>query len=89
MKVRGTQKNVKTVEVNVDTVYVRRDIKRIEEEDFEGWEYDEETYSTKEYIEKLTNSDDTQSIAFLISMLMSEVDFLRMQIDTLEGGVQQ
>ena len=89
MKVRGTQKNVKPVEVNVDTVYVRTDIKRIDEEDFEGWEYEEETFSTKEYIEKLTNSDDTQSIAFLISMLMSEVDFLRMRVDTLEGGVQQ
>ena len=86
MKVRGTQKNVKPVEVNVDTVYVRTDIKRIDEEDFEGWEYDEETYSTKEYIEKLTSSDDTQSIAFLISMLMSEVDFLRMRIETLEGS---
>ena len=85
MKVRGTQAIVKPVEVNVDTVYVRTDIKRIDDEDFEGWEYDEETYSTKEYIEKLTNSDDTQSIAFLISMLMSEMDFLRMRVDTLEG----
>ncbi|MCM3488767.1 hypothetical protein M3689_05530 [Alkalihalophilus marmarensis] len=86
MKVRGTQKNVNPVEVNVDTVYVRTNIKRIDEEDFNGWEYDEETYSTKEYIEKLTNSDDTQSMAFLISMLMSEVDFLRMRIETLEGS---
>ena len=85
MKVRGTQKVVKPVEVNVDTVYVRTDITRIDEEDFEGWEYEEETYSTKEYIEKLTNSDDTQSIAFLISMLMSEMDFLRMRVDMLEG----
>ena len=88
MKVRGTQKTVKPVEVNVDTVYVRTDITRINEEDFEGWEYDEETYSTKEYIEKLTSSDDTQSMAFLVSMLMSEIDFLRMRVDMLEGGVQ-
>ena len=88
MKVRGTQKTVKPVEVNVDTVYVRTDITRINEEDFEGWEYGEETYSTKEYIEKLTSSDDTQSMAFLVSMLMSEIDFLRMRVDMLEGGVQ-
>ena len=88
MKVRGTLKTVKPVEVNVDTVYVRTDITRINEEDFEGWEYDEETYSTKEYIEKLTSSDDTQSMAFLVSMLMSEIDFLRMRVDMLEGGVQ-
>ena len=86
MKVRGTQKIVKPVEVNVDTVYARSSITRISEEDFEGWEYEEETFSIKEYIEKLTSSDDTQSIAMLISMLMGEVDFLRSRIESLEGG---
>ena len=86
MKVRGTQKIVKPVEVNVDTVYTRSNITRISEEDFEGWEYEEETFSTKEYIEKLTSSDDTQSIAMLISILMGEVDFLRSRIESLEGG---
>jgi len=86
VKVKGTQKNVKPVEVNVDTVYVRSSITKISSEDFEGWEYDEETFSAKEYIEKLTSTDDTQSIAMLISMLMGEVDFLRSRIESLEGG---
>ena len=89
MKVRGSQKLVKQIEVNVDTVYVRSNIRRVETEDFTGWEYDEEQYSAKEYIEKLTNSDDTQSIAMLISMIMSEVDFLRVRIENLEGSVAQ
>ena len=89
MKARGSQKLVKQIEVNVDTVYVRSNIRRVETEDFTGWEYDEEQYSAKEYIEKLTNSDDTQSIAMLISMIMSEVDFLRVRIENLEGSVAQ
>ena len=89
MKVRGSQKLVKQIEVNVDTVYVRSNIRRVETEDFTGWEYDEEQYPAKEYIEKLTNSDDTQSIAMLISMIMSEVDFLGVRIENLEGSVAQ
>lgn len=86
MRIRGTQKTVKPVEVNVDTVYLRTNIIHISDDDFEGWEYDEETYSAKEYIEQLTNTTDTQSTALLISMLMSEVDFLRMRVESLEGG---
>ena len=86
MKVRGSQKHVKPIEVNVDTVYVRTNIERIEEEDFQGWEYDEVQYNAKEYIETLTSTDDTQSMAFLIAILMSEVDFLRMRVEALEGG---
>jgi len=55
MKVRGTQKIVKTVEVNVDTVYVRTNIERVDTEDFVGWEYDEEQFKKDEYTELLQN----------------------------------
>ena len=86
MRVRGTQKAVKPVEVNVDTVYVRTNIVRVTDENFEGWEYDEETYTIKEYLEKIANADDLSSIATLVSILISEIDYLRSRIEALEGG---
>lgn len=47
--VRGTMKDVPTLEVNIDTVYVRSNIERVETEDFAGWQYDEIQYDVKEY----------------------------------------
>lgn len=51
IKVRGSQETVPTLEVNIDTVYVRSNISRIETEEFTGWEYDEIQYGIREYIE--------------------------------------
>ena len=51
IKVRGSQETVPTLEVNIDTVYVRSNIVRIETEEFTGWEYDEIQYGIREYIE--------------------------------------
>ena len=45
LKVQGTQEKVANLEVNIDTVYVRSNIKRIETDDFKGWQYDEIQYS--------------------------------------------
>ena len=50
MKVLGTQPSVSPIEVNVDTVYVRSNIVRIETDTFIGWEYDEIQYNKDEYI---------------------------------------
>ena len=55
--VRGTQSNVPEIEVNVDTVYVRSNIERIETEEFVGWQYDEIQYEVKEYIELIANEN--------------------------------
>lgn len=55
--VRGTQSNVTEIEVNVDTVYVRSNIERIETEDFTGWQYDETQYTVREYIETIANKN--------------------------------
>lgn len=57
MRVRGTMKEVPEIEVNVDTVYIRTNIARIEEEDFVGWEYDEEQYSKDEFIELISKEN--------------------------------
>lgn len=50
-KVLGTQDDIpKELEINVDTVYVRYNLIKIDENDFIGWQYDEKQYSLKEYI---------------------------------------
>jgi hypothetical protein len=57
-KVRGTMKEVPEIEVNIDTVYIRSNITKIEEEDFIGWEYDEEQYDKDEFIELISKEND-------------------------------
>lgn len=84
-KIRGTQEHVPAVEVNIDTVYIRSNIKRIEEEDFKGWEYDEVQYDKNKYIEQLTNEEDAGMLALMVSMLMSEIDMLNFRVSQLEG----
>lgn len=55
LSVRGSQENVPLLEVNKDTVYIRSNVKRIETEDFTGWEYDEKQLTISEYLEMLGN----------------------------------
>nr|WP_259545017.1 hypothetical protein [Heyndrickxia oleronia] len=58
MKIQGTQSTKpKELEINVDTVYVRSNITRIETEDFTGWEYDEIQYDKNEYIEMISTEN--------------------------------
>ena len=75
--VQGSQETIPSIEVNVDTVYIRTNVVRIETEDFTGWQYDETQYSTREYIELLINQEDGGMLAMMVSMLMSEVDMLK------------
>ena len=51
--VRGTMNIVPEVEINFNTVYVRTNIVRIEEDEFSGWQYDETEYTQSEYIDVL------------------------------------
>lgn len=53
--VRGSMDSVPNIEVNVDTVYIRNNIVRVEEEDFIGWEYDEVQYDKDSYIEQIND----------------------------------
>lgn len=78
--VRGTQKQVPYIEVSKDTVYVRTNIERVEEDEFKGWQYDEIQYEKNEYISKLTNEEDTGLLALLVSLLMTEVDMLKSMV---------
>lgn len=47
--VQGTMQEVKEVEFNVDTVYVRTNVVRIENEEFKYWQYDEIQYTYQEW----------------------------------------
>ena len=85
-RIRGSMAEVPAIEVGKTTVRVRTNIVRIEEEDFTGWEYDEEQYTVREFIEQLSIAEDTEGIALLVSLLMGEVDALRGRIEILEGS---
>ncbi len=80
--VRGTQKSVPALEVNIDTVYLRENITAIDEEDFKGWQYDEKQYSIQEYI-KLT-SDIAVENESQTSEVMVDFDF---RISSIELGM--
>lgn len=78
--VRSTAEYVSSVEVNVDTAYIRSNIAKIDEEDFKGWEYDEIQYDKDKYMEQLTSEDDIGAIANLLSLVLSELDMIKMMI---------
>lgn len=77
LKVRGSQETVLNLEVNVDTVYIRDNIQRIETEMFTGWEYDEIQYSLREYQELVgfkTNllTDDVNDVAEMVALTVED-----------------
>lgn len=67
MLVRGTQEQQPLMlEFQKDTVYVRKNIKRIEKseaDDFEGWEYDETAYTYPEYVKMQQEDSDSVKLA--------------------------
>ena len=51
--VRGTQKEIPELEINVDTVYIRENIHQITEDEKTFWEYDEKQLSILEYLKDI------------------------------------
>lgn len=94
--VRGTMKSVPDIEVGVDMVYVRSGIKRVEEMEFSGWEYDEIQYKKDNYIELISKTtevlkldiDDVADMTVLNAMdkddLAEMVIYCLSKIDELE-----
>lgn len=79
--VRGSQETVQQLEVNVDTVYLRSNIKKVEDDDFKGWEYDEVQYTLREYQEllgeKSKNSEfDISDIAEFVAITIEDTSSL-------------
>lgn len=93
LKVNGTQENISNLEVNVDTVYIRSNINRIETEDFTGWEYDEIQYALNEYQQligdKTTNlTDDINEVANIVVLSLDDLiiiaDLLNYALDEIK-----
>jgi len=96
--VRGTMSKVPNIEVNKDTVYIRNNIKKIENDNFVGWEYDEVQYEIKEYTEltsvqlqelgkKLSEEKiDNMKKDSIINNLGKELSKLKLEILQIRGG---
>jgi hypothetical protein len=87
MKVRGTQESIPFIEIGKTNVYIRTNVERIEEEEFSGWEYDEEIISIPEYISTLSDKNSVDVIALIITGLMQEIDELKTKVEALEGSI--
>ena len=55
--VRSTAERIPSIEVNVDTVYIRTNITRVNEGEFSGWKYDEIQYGKDKYIELISEEN--------------------------------
>lgn len=95
--VRGTQNQVPQIEVNKDTVYIRSNIERVEEDEFNGWEYDEVQYKKNEWHElvggrsELLETDNAE-LWFENVMVKSSLDIAEREVadlwhQILVGGV--
>lgn len=87
MRVRGTQESIPFIEIGKTNVYIRTNVEYIEEEEFSGWEYDEEIISIPEYISTLSEKNSVDIIALIITGLMQEIDELKTKIEALEGSI--
>ena len=87
MRVRGTQESIPFIEIGKTNVYIRTNVERIEEEEFSGWEYDEEIISIPEYISTLSDKNSVDVIALIITGLMQEIDELKTKVEALEGSI--
>lgn len=57
-KVRGTQHiRPSEIEVDVDTVYIRSEIVKINVENFNGWEYTEQQFKKDDYIKHISEEN--------------------------------
>ena len=57
-KIRGTQVIVEPIDVGKTTVYIRTNIKRVETDEFTGWEYDEEQVPVANFIANLQQENE-------------------------------
>jgi hypothetical protein len=87
MKIRGTQESIPFIEIGKTNVYIRTNVEYIEEEEFSGWEYDEEIISIPEYISTLSDKNSVDITALIITGLMQEIDELKTKVETLEGSI--
>ena len=78
--VKGNMETVKKIEFNIDTVYVRNNIIKVESEDFTGWQYDEIQYTYQEWTEFNTSK---------ISILEAENEKLKQELSITQDAVNE
>lgn len=84
-KVRGTQDFLEPIEVGKTTVYIRSNVKRIETEEFTGWEYYEEQIPVNEFIASLQNENELMKVK--TKSLDAENELLKIQDEELNMAV--
>lgn len=82
--VKSTVESVSALQVDVDTVYVRNNIQRIETEEFIGWQYDEVQYMLREYIEHLADKQKVNDIEMKLLSADERYKLLDLSSITLE-----
>ena len=88
--VRGTQIKVPTLEVNVDTVYLRDNIiEKYDEDRNKYWEYDEIQLTLSEYFKNIIpeNEKAIGELSLLFSTYQSQVDEALAELSILIGGI--
>ena len=96
LNIRGSQEVVSNLEINLDTVYLRNNITRIESEDFTGWQYDEIQYSLREYQEIVGNKTNSlelenaelwfENILLKVKSEYNEQEIAELWYQTITGG---
>ena len=75
--VTGSKEQAKPLIVGKDTVYVHSNIKEVEKDGIQMYQYDEWQYEKDEYIEKISSQNDT---------LLMDLDF---RLTMIEMGLQE
>lgn len=86
MRVRGSMETVPSIEVNVDTVYIRTNVIKVDNEEFTGWEYDEVQYNVREYVENINVLGQVNTELELATLELGQQNTdLELRILALEG----
>ena len=89
--VKGTQLYVPRIEINIDTVYIRENIKeKYDEENHRYWEYDEIQLSIPEYFKNIIpeNEKAIGELSLLFSSYQSQVDQALAELSILIGEMK-
>ena len=89
--VKGTQLYVPRIEINIDTVYIRENIKeKYDQENHRYWEYDEIQLSIPEYFKSIIpeNEKAIGELSLLFSSYQAQVDQALAELSILIGEMK-
>ena len=88
-KVRGTQEKVLPLELNVDTVYIRKNVVQKKDEDNNSyWEYDETQLTLEEYFKKVLPENELAIIELssIFADYQAQIDDALAELSMAIGG---